>query len=267
MRIEETPFQFNGLSAEQLGKVHRVMGPLGGNGLEDIDMAFIQLLGNTNPDASKANSTLAPEEPVATDKILQLEARIEANKKSKSTADISAHSPSTPTSGADVREMVQKELRLLRTELTTADIDYLKQVVVPTLPIAMGTVPLQTVFPEGEAEFSYQGAPISKALSDMIQQGIKSGRPFRVEVDDNSSIVIKIRNGKVSAEFISSDRAAAMYIKNELDDLRARLASKKLPVDDLTYRDANHQRHRDGQPQYEPRYYSLDTDEDDDFTI
>lgn len=266
MRIDETPFQFTSLN-DQVGKVHRVMGPSGGNGLDEIDMAFIDLLGAVSDTPATVNPAQATEEatPKANDKVRQLEAKI-TERKLIQAQDTSKSEP-TSTKGADVRDMVQKEMRLLQADLTAADIDYLKQVVVPTLPIAMGSVPLNTVFPEGEAEISYKGIPISKPLSDMIHDGMKTGRPFRVEVDENSSIVIKIRNGKVSAEFLSSDRAAAMYIKNELDDLRARLASKKLPVDELTYRESNHKHHRDGQPQYEPRYYSLDTDDDDDFVI
>jgi len=266
MRIEETPFQFTSLN-DQVGKVHRVMGPSGGNGLDDIDMAFIDLLGAASEPSIPAAAAASEEDaPKANEKVRQLEAKI-TERKLIQTQDAAKSEQSSSTKGADVRDMVQRELRLLQAELTAADIDYLKQVVVPTLPIAMGSVPLSTVFPEGEAEISYKGLPISKPLSDMIHDGMKTGRPFRVEVDENSSIVIKIRNGKVSAEFLSSDRAAAMYIKNELDDLRARLASKKLPIDELTYRDSNHKQHRDGQPQYEPRYYSLETDDDDDFII
>ena len=64
--------------------------------------------------------------------------------------------------------------------------------------------------------------------------------------------MLKIRNGQVSAEFVSTDKTMAMAMQQELDDLRQRV--KHLPVGtlDSKYQDSRQSR-RDSEEQPENR--------------
>jgi hypothetical protein len=124
---------------------------------------------------------------------------------------------------------------LLKDALTPVDVQYMKQVVIPGLPILVGNVPSNSIFPTGEeGEISYKGFEVSSKLSEMIEKGYRSGRPIRVELDPNSAVVIKIRNGQVSAQFVSTDKSA-LSMQHGLDDLRNRMLARNLPVGQLEY--------------------------------
>jgi hypothetical protein len=117
-------------------------------------------------------------------------------------------------------------------ELSDTDQRYLRQIIIPNVPILMGQVPIQNVFPKGKdgSDFSYRGFELSDGLSDMIKHGYKTGQPIRLELDANSSLVLRIRNGQVSAEFVAADQGTAMAMQNELNDLRQKMAARNLPV-------------------------------------
>lgn len=248
MRIDETPFQRVNLSAG-ISKVHRVIGAGTDSGLDGFDLSFIDLL--EWGAESAATETVKPEEkpPVkSADRAKASEKAEKTEAKSKS-----AESAAASTDAADIREMVRKELVLLNTDLGANDARYLKEAVIPGLPMLIGSVPLDQVFPKNSAgEISYRGFDVSKPLADLIEKGMKTGRPIRVELDRHSSVVLKIKNGQVSAEFLSNDQAAALYIKQELDELRSRLAAKNLPVGTLEYRGQSRQNQSKGNQDQNP---------------
>ncbi|MEM0951035.1 MAG: hypothetical protein AAGI66_02705 [Cyanobacteria bacterium P01_H01_bin.74] len=129
---------------------------------------------------------------------------------------------------------IQQDRQLLQDMLTPIDMDYLRQFVIPNLPILMGTVPAQSVFPvSSDGNIASQGFAISEALNGLIKKGYQTGQPFRIEINDNAALVIKIMNGRVSASFVSNDKAATMVMQQQLDELRQRLEESNLPVDTL----------------------------------
>jgi hypothetical protein len=91
---------------------------------------------------------------------------------------------------------------------------------------------------EGSDEVKpYLGIRQSKGLAELIEQASKTGKPIRVELDADSMVILKIRQGQVAAEFSSSDPAMALYLKQHLASLKAECAEKQLPVSDLLYRE------------------------------
>ena len=135
-------------------------------------------------------------------------------------------------------EAVHQMLDLLKTDMTDADLQYMKQAVIPALPIVMGSVPFHSVFPQGaDGQISYKGFDVSPKLQELIEKGYRTGQPVRVELDKASAVVLKFRNGQVSAEFMSTDKQVAMQMKHELDDLRHRMSLRNLPVGTLEYRE------------------------------
>lgn len=236
MKIEETPFQFNGVHTVDTRLQPRHPQEFS---FDDIDLSFLELL-NTLPGAPAQAKTAAGPERKETDEPRESETKSESPR-------IKGHlrlvENQEPPPAAEPADEAQDAIEMLRSELTDIDVQYLKQVVIPGLPILMGSVPFNSIFPAGEAGgISYKGFDISPKLQELIEQGYKTGRPVRVELDKATAVVLKIRDGRVSAEFMSSDKTMALYMKQELDDLRHRMAMRNLPVGTLEYRDHDSRR-------------------------
>jgi hypothetical protein len=239
MRIENTSLQPSGASSP-VDKLRRP-GSSMETTMEDLDLSFMDLLSNivsealvSAPPASKAEPKEKSKPAAATE-----------TKESPGATKLSLVGKVSTTRENEAMDAVDHDMALLKDALTPADVQYLKQAVIPGLPILMGTVPSNSVFPTGEdGEISYRGFDVSPKLSELIEKGYRSGRPIRVELDSNSAVVIKIRNGQVSAQFVSSDKNASMGMQQGLDDLRNRMLARNLPVGQLEYQ------YRDpGQPQ------------------
>jgi hypothetical protein len=95
--------------------------------------------------------------------------------------------------------------------------------------------------PEGEG-FASAGLKHAYALSEKLQaqlaEGYKTGKPIRITVDDTLSIVFKIKGKQVSAEFLSTtgDTKALGQLSAQLEQLKAQMVQKQLPVGDLSFR-------------------------------
>ncbi len=229
MQIPESPFQYTTTSS--LNRVHRVTGqemPM----IDDLDLSFMDVL-NTLSRTETSKSVIA--------RVLKESAELQEapqNAQEKKADSTSSASTTTPNSNIlEIREQIDKDMVLLHQELQNSDSLYLKQAVIPGLPILIGSVPVQNIFPtDAKGQLSFQGHEISEKLAKLIEKGYKTGKPIRVDLDDKSSIVLKIKNGRVSAEFMSTDRTIALYMRQGLEELRSRLESKNLPVDTLEYR-------------------------------
>jgi hypothetical protein len=99
--------------------------------------------------------------------------------------------------------------------------------------------------PNGMAEgegFASAGLKHAYALSEKLQaqlaEGYKTGKPIRIMVDDTLSIVFKIKGKQVSAEFLSTtgDAKALGQLSAQLEQLKAQMVQKQLPVGELSFR-------------------------------
>ena len=87
---------------------------------------------------------------------------------------------------------------------------------------------------------TYKTQQTSKVLSDLIAKAYQEGKPVRLDFDNNCSVILKIDSkGKVSAEFIPSDKAVEAYLRNNISSLRQRFDEQNLPYNDLMYRQSN----------------------------
>lgn len=231
MKIEDTPFQFGNVAP--IDKYRRNQPALDAV-LGDLDLSFLDLLN------SVAGGALLPEDDDNAILLQKTDAKKPAGTSGEKTESKSppkltlVHSAKSLPVEETPPTQVDKDMTLLKDDLTAADIQYLKQGVIPNLPILLGSVPIESVFPkDGESQISYKGFDVSPKLAELIEKGYKSGRPIRVELDTKSAVIMKIRNGQVSAEFVSSDKTMALVMQQELDDLRHRMAQKNLPVGTL----------------------------------
>ena len=83
----------------------------------------------------------------------------------------------------------------------------------------------------------------SKTLINIIENCYKTQQSARLDFDNNISVILKIdKAGKVSAEFIPSDKIAEQYLKNNIAFLRQTFDEENLPYTELSYREQNKNR-------------------------
>ncbi|WP_373532425.1 flagellar hook-length control protein FliK [Vampirovibrio sp.] len=240
MKIEDSPFQFS----SPVEKLRRNTAPSSfDSALDELDMSFLDLLGSISATA-KGNvdqARLNAQEETSEGKAGRRSGVSESKKVVSLPVETKVSEPEEESSSS----YIDDDMYLSREDLSLLDIQYLKQEVIPALPILVGNVPFNTVFPKAaDGEMSYKGFDISPKLAELIEKGYKTGRPIRVDLDANSALVLKIRNGQVSAEYVSADKAAAFVIQQELDELRNRMAARQLPVGSLEYKYQNPGQHR-----------------------
>ncbi|HEY9687190.1 MAG TPA: hypothetical protein V6C52_09465 [Coleofasciculaceae cyanobacterium] len=245
MKIEDSPFRFGGTSpVEKLRRQHAAVE----FSLDDLDLSFLDLLTAVASESNTERKEAVEREREELQKAEKPPAgNSEATGKPKLTL---VTKPNAPAPAEDIRTEVAEDMQLLNNELSPLDIQYMKQTVIPALPILMGSVPIESVFPtEPDGSISYRGHEISPSLAELIEKGYKSGRPIRVELDPKSAVVLKIRNGQVSAEFVSTDKTMHLVMQQELDDLRHRMTLKNLPVGtlDAKYRDPEQSRQQNSE--------------------
>lgn len=80
-------------------------------------------------------------------------------------------------------------------------------------------------------------AEVSKALMNLIEEAYKTQKPTRIDFDNNISVILRIgKDGKVSAEFIPSDKAVEQYLRNNIGYLKERLEDQNIDYGDIMYK-------------------------------
>lgn len=138
---------------------------------------------------------------------------------------------------------VKKELEMLQGRLSADDVQFLQQIVIAGLPYQGGVPVGQILTVGGQGRPTFEGLGISTGLSDLLEKAWKSGRSLRVDMDAQSSVILRFHQGKVSAEFLTQDQGMALLLKQAMDDLRQRLETKNLPVGTLSARSGSDSRH------------------------
>lgn len=83
----------------------------------------------------------------------------------------------------------------------------------------------------------YKSAEVSKTLADMLANAQNTNKPVRIDFGNDISAVLRVsRDGKISAEFIPSDKAAEEYLKNNISYLQQTFEREDIPYNELTYR-------------------------------
>jgi hypothetical protein len=234
MKIEDSPYQFNGASAVEKLRRTSQAGALD-SAFDNYDLSFLDLLTSVVSE-NLADSVHHADPAHQAVKEKPKTSAMESSKEKAVSPKLSLVGQSSSTDES-MAARVEQDMVIFKDDMTDIDIQYMKQAVIPGLPILAGSVPFESVFPAGaDQEISYRGFEISPKLAELIEKGYRTGRPIRVELDANSSVVLKIRNGQVSAEFVSNNQAAAFAMQHELDDLRNRMAARNLPVGVLEYK-------------------------------
>lgn len=93
---------------------------------------------------------------------------------------------------------------------------------------------------------SYKSLDFSKSLSSLIDYAFTKQKPVRLDFEGHSSVIIKIdKEGKLSAEFMSADKAMEQILRNTIPNLKTKLDSEGLPYKEVSYKDNSKQRKKD----------------------
>lgn len=81
-----------------------------------------------------------------------------------------------------------------------------------------------------------KSSQISKTLVNMLADAMNTSKPVRIDFGNNIGVILRVdRNGKVSADFIPSDKVAEQYLKNNLAYLKDSFDRQEIPYNKLTY--------------------------------
>jgi len=95
-------------------------------------------------------------------------------------------------------------------------------------------------------EVSYKSLNVSKSLASLIDYAYKAQKPVRLDFEGNSSVILKVdTEGKLTAEFISSDKAMESLLKNSIPQLRNKMDSEGIPYKDISYKDHSNKNNKD----------------------
>lgn len=86
-------------------------------------------------------------------------------------------------------------------------------------------------------EKTYKSAEVSKTLIDMLSNSQSTQKPVRIDFGNDISAILRVsQDGKISAEFIPSDKVAEEYLKNNISYLQQTFKEQDIPYNDLSYR-------------------------------
>lgn len=91
-------------------------------------------------------------------------------------------------------------------------------------------------------ETTLKSAKVSNVLIEMLNDSKNTGRPVRVDFDNNISVVMQVtKDGKLNARFYPGDKAAEEYLRQNIQSLRNQLDSKEIEYDNISYKERNNQ--------------------------
>ncbi|MCR5260208.1 MAG: hypothetical protein K6C94_00035 [Candidatus Gastranaerophilales bacterium] len=84
---------------------------------------------------------------------------------------------------------------------------------------------------------TYKSAEVSKTLMDMLSNSQQTNKPVRIDFGNDISAILRVtKDGKISAEFIPSDKAAEEYLRNNISYLERTFNEQNIPYAELSYR-------------------------------
>lgn len=99
---------------------------------------------------------------------------------------------------------------------------------------------------EPEVQAASKNVKVSATLMNALSEATKTNQPFRIDFDNDISIIIKVdKDGSLSAKFIPGDKAVEQYLKQNISTLQQRFDEQELSYKELSY--SNQQQRRNKQ--------------------
>jgi hypothetical protein len=134
------------------------------------------------------------------------------------------------------------EIHLDITGMTKDDAEFLK-LLSSKADLAINSVntentQIQLTVNNQNALLSYKTLDFSKGLYNLVEHAYNTQKPVRVSFDGDSSVILKIgADGKLSAEFLSNDKAMQYILKNNIPELRNKFDNEGIPYKEISYKD------------------------------
>lgn len=94
-----------------------------------------------------------------------------------------------------------------------------------------------------EISKTYKSAEVSKTLMNMLSSSQQTNQPVRIDFGNDISAVLRVsQEGKISAEFIPSDKIAEEYLKNNISYLQQTFERQEIPYTELSYKQRDKER-------------------------
>lgn len=94
----------------------------------------------------------------------------------------------------------------------------------------------QKALNNGNVQQVQSTAKATAALIANLQESAKTNQPFRIDFDQDVSVILKVdKEGKINANFIPGDKAVEAYLRNNIDFLKQRFNEENIAYGDLNY--------------------------------
>ena len=139
----------------------------------------------------------------------------------------------------------REELNLDLSSLKKDDIEFFKMCVDnPAMLVSqMNNQNFQINFATAASEagqISYKSLNLSKDLFNLIEKAYQSQKPIRLDFDGDSSVILRIdAQGRLGAEFMSSDKAMESLLKSSIPNLAHKFDTEEIPYTKIIYKDNN----------------------------
>ena len=91
-------------------------------------------------------------------------------------------------------------------------------------------------------ENNLKSAKVSNALIEMLNESKNTGRPVRVDFDNNIAVVMQVtKDGKLNARFYPGDKAAEEYLRQNIQILKNQLDLNDVEYENISYKERNNQ--------------------------
>lgn len=88
----------------------------------------------------------------------------------------------------------------------------------------------------GNVQQAQSTAKATAALIANLQESAKTNQPFRIDFDQDVSVILKVdKEGKINANFIPGDKAVEAYLRNNIEFLKQRFNEENIAYGDLNY--------------------------------
>jgi len=94
--------------------------------------------------------------------------------------------------------------------------------------------------PGESGQISYKSLNLSKDLFNLIEKAYQNQKPIRLDFEGNSSVILRIdAQGRLGAEFMSSDKAMESLLKSSIPNLAHKFDTEEIPYTKIIYKDNN----------------------------
>ena len=142
----------------------------------------------------------------------------------------------------NLKELSEKKIRVDMDSLKEYELDFLKQCTENQNFVINQIQPdnNNVSYNISDGQISYRSMDFSKGLSNLIEYAYKSQKPVRLDFDNNSSLILRIdAEGKLSAEFIASNKAMEDILRNNVPQLKQKFDLEGIPYKEIAYKERN----------------------------